>query len=610
MHRMYFLTGLALLLSLPSLGTAQSAVPDAPATTIHSSSDLVVVDVTVLDSQQNPVHNLTAGDFKILEDGHLQTIKNFEEHIAPISPPTITPIPKLEEGTYTNYTPAPASGPLTILLLDTLNTPTDDQIYVRNQLLKYLKEARPGSHVAIFGLGTRLYLIRGFTTDLDLLRTTTLKTKPDTSPLLDDTVGNDATPGADKMQDEANKLAGATGIGNTPLEQARKAAAEQMATDEQVLQLQARVHYTLDGFNQLARFLGSLPGHKNLIWFSGSFPIGIAPDPSLKNPFGAAADFSDEFKDTVTRLGRSQVAVYPVDARGLRTDPCNLAGCGVTGPAQMKAHLDFNIELSYTHSTMQSMAEATGGRSLLNTNDLVGVVEKGIEAGSNYYTLTYVPANPEQNGFYRKIKVEVARKGVTLAYRHGYYSYDLRAQNHRDRSKVASTAGPEAATYNAFNAAMMRGAPEPTEIVFLASARPSTVDPEPAVAPGNKVEPKVKGPFRRYTVRYNASAANLDCPATLDGVHHCALEFAALVYDSDGTLVNSQTNAVNAALAAPSYKAAQDSGVQYRQQISVPVSGEFSLRVGILDLNSDRVGAIGFPLAEAAKLTPVSATQP
>jgi hypothetical protein len=160
---------LAFTLLLPSFSMLAAAQSDsaAPTTTIYTSSDIVVVDVTVTDGQQNPVHHLTAGDFKILEDGHLQTVKNFEEHSTPTTPPPITPIPKLEPGTYTNFTPAPASGPLTILLLDTLNTEKEDQIYVRNQLLKYLKEAKPGTEIAIFRLGTSLQLIKGFTTDID-----------------------------------------------------------------------------------------------------------------------------------------------------------------------------------------------------------------------------------------------------------------------------------------------------------------------------------------------------------------------------------------------------------------------------------------------------------
>jgi len=64
-----------------------------------------------------------------------------------------------------------------------------------------------------------------------------------------------------------------------------------------------------------------LPGRKNLIWFSGSFPINILPNEDLLNPFSVVASAEDEFRETSNLLARSQVAVYPIDARGLMTMP-------------------------------------------------------------------------------------------------------------------------------------------------------------------------------------------------------------------------------------------------------------------------------------------------
>ena len=61
-------------------------------------------------------------------------------------------------GTFTNYIPVPTDGTLNILLLDTLNTPMKDQTFVRYQLQQYVKNADPHTRIAIFGLGTRLYL--------------------------------------------------------------------------------------------------------------------------------------------------------------------------------------------------------------------------------------------------------------------------------------------------------------------------------------------------------------------------------------------------------------------------------------------------------------------
>ena len=581
MRRMYFLPGLVFLLSLPSLAPAQSDTT-VPQTTIHARSDLVVVDVTVTDGQQNPVHHLSAGDFKIFEDGHLQTVKNFEEHTAPTAPPPITPIPKLDEGTYTNYTPAPASGPLTILLLDTLNTYPRDQITVRNQLLKYLKEAKPGTEIEIFRLGTRLQLIKGFTTDIDELRTIMEKEKPDTSPLLDEGVSGMAF-GNGGMKTEGSKIA------------------------ERI-----RIRYTLDDFNLLGRYLSSLQGRKNLIWFSESFPLHIIGDGVPESML------SDELRDTEALLTRSQVAVYPVDALGFRSDWTYDASIdnghvslGSTS-AINSSHNGFTHDTFEAHSTMGEIADATGGKAFIDTNDLAGAVEKVIAAGANYYTITYVPTNPAQNGYYRKIKVEVARKGVSLAYRRGYYSYDLAAQKHASPAKAATDdTGPEGVPYDALNAAMMRGAPAPTEIMLLVNARPSAPAPEPSAAPGNKVEDKVKGPFRRYTVRYNVAADNLVCPETPDGIHHCSLEILALVYDSYRGLVNTQINGVKLAIPPARYSDVLNHGLQFKQEISVPTQdGTYYLRTGVRDVTSGRVGAVELPVAEAAKLTPVSATQP
>src|SRR6202040_835201 len=118
----------------------------------------------------------------------------------------------------------------------------------------------------------------------------------------------------------------------------------QFEAQQQSFQLQLRVKYTLDAMSQIARYLSSIPGRKNLIWFSGSFPISVLPDTTgnLPDPFAVVADYEKEFRDTVNLLARSQVAVYPVDARGLTNAPVydaatsrNYASGGGRGTARM-----------------------------------------------------------------------------------------------------------------------------------------------------------------------------------------------------------------------------------------------------------------------------------
>ena len=195
------------------------------------------------------------------------------------------------------------------------------QANVRSQMMKYLKEAHPGTRMAIFGLTTRLIMLQGFTSDPELLSDVLNGKKglPKASVAMTDQVNGD-NPGADDpVMDMAQDVADA--MGNDPDAAQMVANIQQFEAETQSFLLQTRARLTLDAMNQLARYLGALPGRKNLIWFSGSFPINILPDGDLQNPFGVVASSEDEFRETTDLFARSQVAVYPIDARGLMVTP-------------------------------------------------------------------------------------------------------------------------------------------------------------------------------------------------------------------------------------------------------------------------------------------------
>lgn len=598
----------AALLCVPVIAAGQSS-PTQPTSTIQANANLVVVDVVVTDAQHNAVHKLTTADFTVLEDGHPQTIKNLEEHNSWEAAKPLAPEPKLPRGTFTNYTTAPASGALNILLLDTLNTPMSAQADVRNQMLKYLKEAHPGMRMAVFGLTTRLLLLQGFTSDPDLLRDVLEGKKglAKGSVAMTDQVNGD-NPGADDpVMDMAQDAADA--MGNTPDAAQMVANIQQFEAGTQSFLLQLRARMTLDAFNQLARYLSSLPGRKNLIWFSGSFPINILPDGDLQNPFSIVASSEDEFRETTELLSRGQVAVYPIDARGLMVAPMTSAinsgsKYARTPNAFAKDNATFVQNTASELGTMQAMAEATGGQAYVNTNGLKEAVEKAIDAGSNYYTLSYSPTNQKWNGEYRKIHVEMARPALTLAYRRGYFADDPNApQRHGEPPVTANSPTP----YSAMRNAMMRGGPDPTEIIFSAYVRPATTGTETEVARGNKVIGKTAGPYRRYSVLFGVDPHDLDCTATSDGIHHCAMDAAIFVYDADGALLNTAGGGIHANLSADQYVPILKSGIHFVQDISIPVKGESFLRIGIHDETSNKVGAVELPIAAVSKLPPLTA---
>ena len=608
------------VLALNSPASAQNQPPpqSTPApqpansgVTLRASTQLVVVDVVVTDSKQNPIQGLKASDFTLLEKNVPQQIKNFEEHksFPPAEAARLQPIPKLPPGVFTNYSPIPVSHTLNVLLLDTLNTPLKDQAFVRDQLRKYLNGAPPGDRIAIFGLSTRLYLLQGFTSDPETLKAAVNQKNLKSSPLLDDAVGGGTGP--ESLSDMMS------GFGNNPGMAQAVANVQQFEAETSSFQLQLRARYTLDALNQLARGLSGLPGRKNLIWFSGSFPINILPDGDIQNPFAVVASAEDEFRETTNLLTASQVAVYPVDARGLMTAPMyNASNSGkkyASSPTAFTKDLQkFSQQTADEHSTMLQMAEETGGRAFINTNDLAHAVTQAIEAGSNYYTLYYSPTDTNWNGNFRKIQVKLQQQGYNLAYRRGYYADNPNAPLKKGALPVTTPGTPP--PLDVLRAAMMYGGPDPTQILIKVRVLPASTDTETTVAPRNVLNPesKVKGPYRRYAIDYAADPHDVRVAPQPDGTSLMGLQFVIYLYDQDGNLINVAEDKTHAELDTAGLASFRTHGIPWHQEISVPIKGTYYLRIGLHDVIGDRVGAIEVPIASVKNLAPPTppATQP
>ncbi len=93
-------------------------------------------------------------------------------------------------------------------------------------------------------------------------------------------------------------------------------------------------------------------------------------------------------------------------------------------------------------------------------------------------------------------------------------------------------------------------------------------------------------------------------PSRPDTTRQVALEFVAMVYDTDGLLVTLQSNPVNVFVKPEGYRDFLKQGIRYQQQIAVPRKGEYFVRVGIHDMIGDKVGAIEVPTASIANAPP------
>ena len=616
-----------LLAASVSAAMAQAPAPAAPAQppthrpvpTIRTSTQLVVVDVVVTGKDHRPVHGLTASDFTLTENGAPQTLRSFEEHSV-VSAPAL-PAPPPPPGIFTNKPLAPPGGAVNLLLLDSLNTPTSDQSYLHQQLLSYLKSATPGTRMAIFGLSDHLVLLQGFNDDPAVLRSLLTRTNPAASPVRTDQTGSGIQESAADVFEDSED----------PLFAEVAANLRQWDAQQQSLELQARAKCTMDAFNQLARALSAIPGRKNLLWFSASFPLDVLPDTTnnlasdpntptndnFLNSFASQADVSDEFRQTIDRLSRSQIAVYPIDVRGVQQPAVYDAGTtrnysGNRGARRFSNDQNqFISDTAAENGTMTSLAAATGGHAYIETNDLARAVKDSIDQGSNFYSLSYSPTDSNLDGKLRRIKVQLTHSGYTLSYRQGYYADPPDAIKTAGLlSSAAATApnDPAAASIRTnLLLAMARGAPQPTDVLFRVGVVPisQTGDPDQAVAPNNTPTAKGHGPWRCYSVNYQIDPAGLVFFRQPDGKVRTDFDLIVFVYTAQGDLLNSFHQPLSYTGDDRDVRDLFQHGMLRHEEVSVPAKGEYFLRIAVHDLRRDHYGAIEVPTVQVANLKPV-----
>jgi VWFA-related protein len=474
-------------------------------------------------------------------------------------------------------------------------------------MLEYLKTLPPGIPIAVCGLGNQLYMLQGFSTDPKVLAAAVEMSEQlmHASPVLDNPVSNVPSP---QMSDFAKENLNLNDPGVLLMVEHMR----QFELENQIARTSQRVQYTMLALSQLARYLSGLPGRKNVIWFSGSFPLNFIPDPSQANPFMAVADFQDEVRKTTDLLARSEVAVYPVDGRMLFTNPAfdvsqkdNLMfgarssnapqrGPGAlhtddtsTRPGVTDAVHDFDVKTTAERATMSLIADATGGKALFDTNDLKGAVKKAVDDGSNYYTIAYTPPDEKFDSTYRRIEVKIDQPGLHLSYRKSYF-----ADNPNEAWE-----GKKVLPQSTMQAAMTFGSPAATQLLLSVQATP---EDKPVKNPslGTKPDPKLmKPPYRRYNLVSVVDMRNVVFTTTSDGVRHGKFEFAAIIYNSDGQLLNSSGNRMSLDFPPDRYAAILQRGLRVGQTIETPLKGSYFLRVGVYDANGDRVGAVEIPTA-------------
>jgi VWFA-related protein len=395
--------------------TGQSAENKQAAPPLRVTAHLVQANIIVNDKHGNPITGLSQKDFTILDNGSQQEIRVFVAQTnLPSVPSRTIPLPL---GTYTNrpeeQTNIPAS--VTVILLDALNTEPADRVLARKQVIRVLQQIQPQEYVALYWLGDGLHVLHDFTTDASVLRQ--VLAGYDDKP----NHGADDSDVADPSLNSSNP--------STPAGTASERSAFRAVVDQRIANLvtRDRVRTTAAALIAVANHLGTRKGRKNLVWVSSSFPVTLGYDKfNLQWTNDTGEDFAADVERAARTLTDADIAVYPVDARGLLGSDINAneddLDAHIGDPTDGDTHLPTRGPPE-TFVTMRLLAERTGGKAYYGTNDISGAIRQAMNDSRVTYTLGYYPASVKWDGSFHELKVKVAAPGAQVRARTGYYAF-------------------------------------------------------------------------------------------------------------------------------------------------------------------------------------------
>jgi len=519
--------------------------------TISVTSREVVLDVVALDAKGHSISGLKPSDFALLEDGVPQTIKDVSEHhamsaadVAKVAPEAMLP------NAFTNAVPQGNTNSVTVILLDALNSPLHAQMYLREELIAFMKKLPPGNTFAIFQMDDSMHLVQGFTSD----RATLLQA----------------------VQSKRDRV-----IRPDFLAPGNKQLRQQIMTQ---------------GLKAMEQYLAAFPGRKNLVWFTAAVPhtvFGLS-----RNPFPDSVDYDNITERSANALSLSRIAVYPIDDRGLEVYAWNRASheeldkiADATGG---KAFYNNNglrealTEIAETGSNYYTIAYSP-------TNTVWNAHHRDIELSvpGRKITLLY------RHRYYAR-KERKAQRVADKRLAEGRPYVAEQVSQMTDAPVGPEVEAPADDAKQDFGDSMALGVAPSGELVFTVSATPRASviklkKAEPLPPNSYLREDLQRKPFRDYDLLYTVDPSRLSFSKWSDGRWHAEVEFVEVVYNAEGQMVNSLTSTSDFSCDQSTFLQ-ERMNVRSEQWIEVPEKGNYFLRLGVHDTTSHLVGTLEIPV--------------
>ena len=525
------------------------AAQDDQAPLIRTTTRLVQLNVVVLDSRNHPVTGLQKDDFRVFDNGAPQQIAHFTasqgEEAQPVAQSPLSISNRQVQGDE-------APGATVILVDETLLDPQllgivpldlrAPILQARLLVLDYLATIKPGQQVAIYAMRREgIVVIHDFTDDpTRLVEAAKSLGTPSHGKFVtvDDVLAASQTRTLHRWQqnpwltDRLKGYGGAESLNMGPMGY---------------------------GLQAVVKHLKGMPGRKNLVWISTSFPMASTRldivemaggrDANLagNSRSGVASpnhpdprDHFDEIRAIARSFGNANIAVYPIDAFGLTRDGSSEA----------------------QRAAANMIATESGGRIFFDTNGMVQNLQEIVAESSEAYQMGFYPGDKAWDGKYHHIELKLTpgHAGMKLLYRRGYLAADEPVDATSDRAfQEAARSVVEAPGIG---------------LTLNVSSNPLEWGPEEVVL-------KLNMPDIQFEQRNNRA--------------HASLDVAFVQLGKDGRVLEGFKDNLETAFPTETFTSLQQQGWFYPRQLFISGQTE-KLRVVVRDLSTGAIGSVSVPV--------------
>jgi VWFA-related protein len=577
-----------LLLAASSIFAQQPTPTARPADdqVVRINTDLIQLDVTVLDKDGKVVTNLRPEDFELYENGKAQKIANFSFVSKLVGGASTSGASTNTVSTTTGAVPLKRGDVrrTIALVVDDMNLSFASVYYTRKALLHFVDEQMvPGDLVCVIRTGGAVGALQQFTSDKAVLRAAINKIRWNPFSNIDalTSIGQTDSEITDKFSRESDQLL--YGKQNTVIhphdniDQIQK----QTLNASRNASMSAQAIYTqssLGTLKYIIQGMKELPGRKAMMLFSDGINIGDESNNKSRAP--AIYDFLQSVADAANR---SSVTIYAFDARGMRamTIAASDSTYEVIDGHRTQKLKQRERDFRDAQDGLAYLSNQTGGTALLNSNDLNGGIDRALEEQSGYYLLGYVPDaetfDPGKRKF-NKFEVKVKQPNLKVSYRSGFFNNE----------------SPQPSAEVDADKAIARSLMSP----FAENAITLGVNALYANDP-------TSGPYIRSFLHIDAR--DLSFSDTADGWKTAAFDVAAVAFGNNGVPVDHVHTTYTIKSKGATFDAMIKSGFVYVLMLPIKNPGVYQYRVALRDAASGKIGTasqvVGIPDLSKQRLT-------